>query len=299
MKSVSLKAYAKINLGLAVMGRREDGFHELRTVYQSISLSDRLDVSISSGSTGVKLETKGIAVPTGKDNLAVRAAEALMDELKRKRRVSLYLWKRIPAGSGLGGASSDAAAVVRALLYLEKKKLPSGRLLRLAANLGSDVPFFLFGGRALGIGRGEEVYPLPEEPNRSCVVVFPGTSVSTVEAYRRLDAPLLTSHESNHNIELFCGRTNERAWDRLGNDFERSVFRLIPQLAGVKKSLLRCGACVSLLSGSGSAVFGLFDDHRQAQEAVRRLRRPGLDVYLARTVSRREFQSQLPGSEMK
>ncbi len=301
MTSVALKAYAKINLGLSVIGRRADGYHELRTIYQSISLSDYLNVGISRGSAGVKLETKGMDVPAGRDNLAVRAAEALLNELKLKRSVSLRLWKRIPSGSGLGGASSDAAATLLALLHLLKKKLPPDRLLRVAASLGSDVPFFLFGGRALGVGRGEEVYPLPEEPRRSCVVVFPGESVSTADAYSRLHAPLLTSPRTNHNIELFCGRANEgraneRGRDRLGNDFEPLVFESIPQLAAVKKLLFRCGASVASLTGSGSAVFGLFEDRHEAREAVLSLRRPCFAVYLARTVSRREFQAQISGS---
>lgn len=296
MKSVELNAYAKVNLGLAVMGRREDGFHELRTVYQSISLADHLEVKLAPGAPAVHLESSGIAVPEGRQNLAVRAAEAVLEELKLKRRVWLRLHKRIPAGSGLGGASSDAAAIIRALLYLSGKALPKDGALSLAASLGSDVPFFLFGGRALGVGRGEEVYPLPEGPRRWCVVVFPGVSSSTPEAYRRLHAPLLTSRRADHNIDLFCSKINGAAWDQLENDFERVVFPTVPELAGVKKTLLRRGARMAALSGSGSAVFGIFSEPRQAREAVQQLQKPGRDVFLARTVSRREFQAQLPGA---
>ena len=294
MTSLSLKAYAKVNLGLSVIGKRGDGYHELRTIYQSISLADYLGVSLSPGSSVVELEVSGLSVPAGKANLAVRAAEALVDELNLKRRVRLRLHKMIPAGSGLGGASSDAAAVLRALLHLSGKALSAGRLLRLAASLGSDVPFFLFGGAALGVGRGEEVYPLPESPRHPLVVVFPGVPVSTPGAYARLRAPLLTSLRANHNIDLFCGKLYAGAWQEIGNDFERVIFPALPQLARIKRSLVRAGARFASLSGSGSAVFGLFDDVATARRAACGLSRPGMDIFLARTVSRREFQAQLP-----
>jgi 4-diphosphocytidyl-2-C-methyl-D-erythritol kinase len=294
MKSLSFKAYAKVNLGLSVIGKRGDGYHELRTIYQSISLADELAVSISPGSSMVDLELSGLSVPAGRANLAVRAAEALVEELNLKRRVRVRLHKIIPAGSGLGGASSDAAAVLRAVLHLCGKSLPAGRLLRLAANLGSDVPFFLCGGTALGVGRGEEVYPLPDSPRQPLVVVFPGVPVSTPEAYARLRAPLLTSLRANHNIDLFCGKFNEGAWQEIGNDFERVVFAGLPQLARIKRYLQRAGARFASLSGSGSAVFGLFDDEVTARRAARGFSRPGTDSFLAHTVSRREFQAQLP-----
>jgi 4-diphosphocytidyl-2-C-methyl-D-erythritol kinase len=296
LKSVALKAFAKINLGLAVIGRREDGYHELRTVYQSISLADDLQVALSPGASSVSLETSGIKVPEGRENLAVRSAEAVMRELKLKGKVSLLLRKRIPAGSGLGGASSDAAAVIRALMLLSGRSLASDRLLHLAASLGSDVPLFLLGGRALGVGRGEEVYSLPEEPRRSCVVVFPGTSVSTAEAYAHLRRPLLTTLRTNHNIELFCAKISERDGNRPANDFEPYAFSVLPQLAEVKRKLIRAGAEVASLSGSGSAVYGIFSDSRQAREAAQRVERPGYSVYVAHTVSRREFQTQVSGA---
>ncbi|MBI2817376.1 MAG: 4-(cytidine 5'-diphospho)-2-C-methyl-D-erythritol kinase [Acidobacteria bacterium] len=296
MRSVALKAYAKVNLGLAVIGRRGDGFHELRTVYQSISLADQVRVTVESGARGVRLECSGIPVPTGRDNLAVRAAEALMKECRLTGRVLISLRKRIPPGSGLGGASSNAAAVIRAVLHLSGKAIPAATRLQIAAGLGSDVPFFLYGGTALGVGRGEEIYPLAEQRRRWCVVVFPGVSISTPEAYRRLRVPLLTSHRADHNIELFCGSINQSEWKRLGNDFERVVFDIVPQLRKIKKALLSCGAAPASLSGSGSAVFGMFDDKEAAAQAAQRLSGAGHEVFLTRTVSRRECQGQLPGA---
>jgi 4-diphosphocytidyl-2-C-methyl-D-erythritol kinase len=294
MKSVSLKAYAKINLGLCVLGRRADGFHELRTVYQSVSLADDLDIHLSSRGGGIRLETSGLEVPQAGQNLAVRAAEALTGELGLRHAITIHIRKRIPLGSGLGGASSDAAAAIRGLLYLTGKKLDSARLLRLAAALGSDVPFFLFGGTALGIGRGEEVYPLPEPPRRSCVILFPRTSVSTAEAYQRLRRPLLTTPGADHTIDLFCARANEAAWAEIGNDFEDIVFSQIASLGSIKKTMLRFGAEMASLSGSGSAVFGLFRDRATALRCAGRLPQSDRDVFLVRTISRREFEAQIP-----
>ena len=162
---------------------RPDGYHELRTVFQTISLADRLEVRLSPGRREVRIETTGFEVPTGKSNLAARAAESALAELKLRARVEITLDKRIPPASGLGGASSDAAAVLRAVCLLAgrtlPRTLPEDRLLRLAAALGSDVPFFLYGGRALGLGRGEEVYPLPEGPRLHCVIFFPGEGMGT------------------------------------------------------------------------------------------------------------------------
>jgi 4-diphosphocytidyl-2-C-methyl-D-erythritol kinase len=225
--------------------------------------------------------------------LAVRAAEAALRELGLRRQVFISLDKRIPPGSGLGGASSDAAAVLRALVHLSGKKLPFHRLVHLAAGLGSDVPFFLLGGRALGLGRGEEVYPLSEAPRQTVVVLFPGQGMNTAEAYRLLRAPRLTAVHARPTIELFCGGTMEKGAP-LANDFEQVVFRRFPQLAVAKRFLLRSGATVASLSGSGSALYGLFADHAKARSAARQVGKSGSRVFLARTVSRREFHAQIP-----
>jgi 4-diphosphocytidyl-2-C-methyl-D-erythritol kinase len=265
----------------------------------------------------VVVETTGFEVPTGKSNLAVRAAEAALAELKLPMRIEIALDKRIPPASGLGGASSDAAAVLRAVCLLAGRKLPGDRLLRLASELGSDVPFFLYGGRVLGLGRGEEVYPLPEEPRRHCVVFFPGEGMSTAEAYGSLRRPALTPQTAGprikrvkrisgiDRIEVFCGAVNEIA-DYTGsakrrsqgsrreieNDFELPVFRRFPVLAEVKKTLLRAGAEAASLSGSGSAVYGLFRDPSKARRAAQELQVLAKHVFVVRTVSRSEFGAQ-------
>ena len=321
MKRISLKAYAKINLGLAVVGRRPDGYHDLRTVFQTVSLADRLEVCLNPRRRGVHLETTGFQVPEGTSNLAAQAAEAVLAELKLRARVEITLDKRIPPASGLGGASSDAAAVLRAICLLAGRTLPGDRLLRLAAVLGSDVPFFLYGGRALGLGRGEEVYPLPEMPRRHCVLFFPGEGMSTAEAYRSLRRPALTPQaagptikrirrrigrkDGTDRIEAFCGAVNEIAgWSsdaerryqgshrEIENDFELPVFRKFPVLAEVKKTLRRSGAESASLSGSGSAVYGLFRDPSKARRAAQHLQGRAKHVWVVRTVSRREFGAQ-------
>ncbi len=302
MKQIALKAYGKINLGLAVLGRRQDGYHELRTVYQTISLADRLGVRLTPGRQEVRLEIRGFEVPTGRSNLAVLAAESLLAELKLRARVEILLDKRIPPGSGLGGASSDAAVVLRAVAMLAGRALPRERLLRLAVKLGSDVPFFLYGGRALGLGRGEEVYPLPEEARRHCVLFFPGEGMNTAEAYRSLRRAQLTPQRAGPRIEMFCSAVNEstesargESFRELDNDFETPVFRKFPVLAQVKRMLRRAGAETASLSGSGSAVYGLFRDASQARRAAQQLRgraKPSGEVFLARTVSRRECQAR-------
>jgi 4-diphosphocytidyl-2-C-methyl-D-erythritol kinase len=296
VKSVALQACAKINLGLTILGKRGDGYHELRTVYQTIALADRLEVAMNRGPREVRLETSGFLVPAGRQNLAARAAEAVLKELRLQARVSISLDKRIPPGSGLGGASSDAAAVLRAVLSLSGRELPIARLLHLASALGSDVPFFLIGGTAVGLGRGEEVYPLPENALRHCVVFFPGQGMDTGEAYRRLRRPKLTPLSASPTIEVFCGAVNEsgRVVRQLANDFEPLLFREFPELARVKRALLKAGAEFASLTGSGSAVFGLFRDRATARVAAQSLRTWGKQVFLTRTMARREFQAQFP-----
>jgi 4-diphosphocytidyl-2-C-methyl-D-erythritol kinase len=295
VQRVVLKAYAKINLGLSVLGRRQDGYHELRTIYQSISLADRIEVRLAPGS-GVRLTNLGpFRVPAGRENLAVRAAEAALRELRLRRQVVITLEKLIPPGSGLGGGSSDAAAVLHAVAHLSRKALPQHRLVRLASDLGSDVPFFLVGGRALGVGRGEEVYPLPDLPRRNTVVLCPNEPVNTTEAYRLLGRPLLTASRARPTIELFCSGVSESDL-QMKNDFERLVFRRYPRLAGAKQFLLDSGAEAAALSGSGSAVFGLFEDRRKALRAAGGLWQfaPNLPAVVGTytTLSRRRFQVQ-------
>ena len=263
-----VRAVAKINLDLRVLARRPDGYHELRTILQTISLADTLEIAFTPGrKTIIALEDE-LTIP---DNLVVRAARRAMEAMGTAGRVEMRLTKRIPMGAGLGGGSSDAAAVLLALPVLAGRIVSLRKLSEVAGELGSDVPFFLLGGRAVGIGRGTELFPLPDGPRARGVLVAPGVHVSTAEAYRAL-SPRLTTESPQNKIFSFQSHT----WDRsvgeaAANDFEAVVFARHRRLAAVKKRLLRAGARPALMTGSGSAIFGLFgtgDEVSQAMELL-------------------------------
>lgn len=259
-KTVTVPAYAKINLGLRVLNKRPDGFHELRTVFQTISLADRLTITYG---PAARTEITVEGMPDVPDNLAARAAAAVIAELRLKASVHIHIEKRIPMGAGLGGGSSDAAAILQALPILAGCPIPMPRLFQLAAPLGSDVPFFLLGGTALGLGRGEELYPLPNLPPLEGVLITPNIHVSTPDAYRAL-SPTLT--DSANKLPSFQESVRQPLVEPLVNDFEAVVFAQHPQLAALKASLLSKGAYQALMSGSGSSVFALFKSTGEASE---------------------------------
>jgi 4-diphosphocytidyl-2-C-methyl-D-erythritol kinase len=292
------RAFAKVNLGLRILDRRPDGFHELRTVFQSISLADGLAAAWQPGrNSRIELSCDDPALETP-ENLAWRAADALLERTGRTGRVRIEIRKRIPAGAGLGGGSSDAAATLRALARLLLPAPPAEALQEVAAGLGSDIPYFLLGGRAAGIGRGQEVYPLPELKRQWFVLVTPDVHVSTAEAYRALAAarPALTLDRKGFILNTFCAgiRTPDGAGaggasGALTNDFEDIVFQQFPELRQIKLELLRVGAEQALMSGSGSALFGFFGDRVTASKGHAELEQTGLRAHLVRSVSRREF----------
>ncbi|HUK31285.1 MAG TPA: hypothetical protein VLV89_09240, partial [Candidatus Acidoferrum sp.] len=173
MPSIRLRAFAKVNLRLEIIGRRSDGFHELRTIFQTISLHDTLELSVQRGSR-IDFSIEGndsLAAESARGNLVYRAIEAARRELRWRRGIRARLVKRIPVGRGLGGGSSDAAAALIGMMRLTQKEIPATRLIEIGSSLGADVPFFLFGGTALGIGRGDETYPLPDAPRSTVLVV--------------------------------------------------------------------------------------------------------------------------------
>ena len=287
MRSVRLPAFAKVNLCLHVLGRRADGYHELRTVFQAISLHDTLELTLR-GTGGIELETTDPDLPAGQDNLAWRAMDALRRELRIRQGVRARLVKRIPVGRGLGGGSSDAAAALQGILRLTGKKLPEARLLELAASLGADVPFFLQGGRALGVGRGDEIYPLPDLPRRAIVVVSPrDIAVRTREAYRWLGRQL-TKRGQASKLWSFCALCWSPQGAGTSNDFEAVVFRRHPRLRRIKRELLERGAAEAALAGSGSAVFGVFRSPAQARRAAQGF--PKDQVFVCNTLSRGEYR---------
>jgi 4-diphosphocytidyl-2-C-methyl-D-erythritol kinase len=297
MRAVHVPAFAKINLRLDVLGRRPDGYHELRTIYQTISLHDDVALEAATGSR-IELAVQGdpgLAREPFQNNLVYRAVEAARRALKVRSGVRIALIKRIPVGRGLGGGSSDAAAALMGYLRLNGRALPLERLVGIAASLGADVPFFLFGGRALGLGRGNEIYPLPDVPRKTVLVVSPHEiSVSTREAYGWLrDRPLppLTKTGVNPTLLRFCALCWSPQGGSLSNHFEAAVFRRHPRLGAIKRALLRGGATEAALAGSGSAVFGLFQHPAQARRAA--LGFSNDQTFLCETVPREKYRRAL------
>ena len=293
MREVRIPAYAKVNLRLEVLGKRDDGYHELRTVFQTVSLQDTLHLR-SSSRPGISLTIQGneeLSREAVERNLVYRAVEALRAEWKHRPGVEIRLRKRIPAGRGLGGGSSDAAAALLGYLQLLGKTIEPERLLAIAAGLGADVPFFLLGGRALGVSKGDEIYPLPDVPRFSLLIVSPREiQVPTADAYRWLHAPRLaslTKNAADHKLYRFCALCWSAQGVVLSNDFEAAVFRRHPRLAQIKRALLQAGASEALLAGSGSAVFGVFPSPAKARRAA--VGFPHDQSFVCESVSRKRY----------
>jgi 4-diphosphocytidyl-2-C-methyl-D-erythritol kinase len=357
---IKVRSFAKINLGLCIGAVRADGFHELRTVYQSVALHDVIAVSTGRGS-GIEIRCADSRVPKDEANTCYRIAERVMTAFRVKRRVVIEIEKRLPVQGGLGGASSNAIAVLLALERSLKKSLPGPERFRIAAEVGSDLPLFLVGGTTLGVGRGEDVYPLPDLPPTACVVVAPEIGVSTPQAFRDWDenqAELRSAAQTtasfdfaqdqsgptrsaNHGtaagdrpyvdrgkltdpgmsdrmnefgraISLWLsgfsskggkpvsgvpaggrGRAETPLLDLvhtgIENDFEQVVFPKYPELCEIKQALLKAGAFYASLSGSGSALYGLFRTRQQAEKCAVRLNRQGLPAMATATLTRPQY----------
>ena len=395
---VTIRSFAKINLGLRIGGLRPDGFHELRTVYQTIALQDRVSVSLERGS-GIEIRCNDPRVPQNSTNTCCKMVERAMVALKARGRVVIEIEKRLPVQGGLGGASGNAVAALIGLEGALKKRMPGAERLRIAAEVGSDLPLFLIGGTVLGVGRGEEVYPLPDLPSMPCVIALPEIAVSTPKAFAEWDrlcgadthvreyspAPrpstagkgtassradqsrtqhaALAAEEtasveekqvsrlgdhSHPNDPPSLGMTHNSsklknlapsdrmlefgreisAWLNAGfgskprrsgvsakgggraesplldlvrtgieNDFEKVVFPLHPELREVKRALEAAGAAYASLSGSGSAVYGLFGSRAKAEAAVAKLGKSDTRAVLTRTLTRRQYWRAAGGEQ--
>jgi 4-diphosphocytidyl-2-C-methyl-D-erythritol kinase len=284
-------ALAKLNLDLRVLERQPDQYHELRTVFQTISLGDRLEIAFTPARK-INLEIEDEAhIP---DNLVLKAAALAMEEMRTGGRVEFRLEKRIPMGGGLGGGSSDAAAVLLALPVLAGRAIALERLMELGAQLGSDVPFFLLGGRAVGIGRGTELFPLPDGPARRGVLISTGVHVSTAAAYAALGRQLTTESQQN-KIVSFQSRlwSEDCLWGREkgGNDFETVVFAQHPKLGDLKRRLQKSGAKPAMMTGSGSALFGLFETREKVARAIQEIGRGVEQIFPISLVSRSQYRA--------
>lgn len=291
--ALRLRSFAKVNLGLEVLGLREDGYHELRTLFQTIDLHD--DIVLRPREREIVVRCDHPQVPQDGTNLAARAAEEIRRYARVERGVEIEIRKRIPVGGGLGGGSSNAASVLMGLDRLWKLGLGADALHQLARRLGADVPFFLLGGTALGLARGDEVYPLRRQLRGRLVLVDPGIHVSTARVFARIDAGL-TPRENSNSIFYFVSRELEGsgAFRPLSNDLEAAALEEAPALreqAGrIRSALAAEGALLVTLSGSGASYFGLFAAARSAERARRGLVSQGLQARIARLLTLDEYR---------
>jgi 4-diphosphocytidyl-2-C-methyl-D-erythritol kinase len=268
---ITLPSYAKVNLYLRVLGRRDDGYHELCTVFQTVSLHDSITFA---DADELSLTWNQTEVAVSNDNLIIKAANTLKRWFKVDRGARINLVKVIPAPGGLGGGSSNAAVALLGLSKLWQLKPTSAELDKMSAMIGADVPFFLHGGTSLGTSRGEIIEELPDlDPASPMLIVTPDAAVSTPEAFYRLSAPNLTKTALNRNLSV-CrdeARSRDLLHSALKNDLEASVFEAFPEVGRVKETLLGLGARTAAMSGSGGSVFAIFDKEETRQAALKAL----------------------------
>jgi 4-diphosphocytidyl-2-C-methyl-D-erythritol kinase len=289
----TLPSFAKINLHLQVLGKRDDGYHDLCTILQTVSLHD--DLSFSPADE-IVFACSDDGIPTDDRNLVVRAAKLFMQEFGVTSGAAIHLEKRIPAPGGLGGGSSNAAVTLIGLAKLWEIELNTDELHGMAAKLGADVPYFLYGGTALGTGRGTKIEQVADHDERFVLIVAPDVQISTAEAFSGLNAPNLTKEASKrilHNCRL---RAESEDFDHaaLRNDFETSVFAAHPEVGIVKQTLLDLGAKHAMMSGSGASVFSIFDKEETRQTALKALEnRLNWRKFAVATISRSEYREAL------
>ena len=286
---LTVRAHAKVNLDLRVLGVRADGYHELRTVFQAIELHDTLVCADTPGP--FTLKCRDPRVPLDASNLVSKAAAALWTALGRAGAAAdthITIDKRVPIEAGLGGGSADAAAALIALARLWGGA-PVSLLREVGATVGADVPFFLSGGTALGLGRGEEIYPLVDLPPHFVVIVRQPFGVSTAEAYAWYDEDRAAGLRENRELQLLPVPWPTRAAQMI-NDLEPPVMRRHQEIGALKQQLRELGATAAAMSGSGSAVFGLFRSRAAAERAVKPLSRNGAKALVTRTLTRAEHE---------
>jgi 4-diphosphocytidyl-2-C-methyl-D-erythritol kinase len=291
-----LPAFAKINMDLRILGVRPDGYHDLRTIFQTLAIHDTLTFTARKGP--FTIECTDPEVPTDRRNLVWQAASLLWRTVGPRRGelprdAAVHLDKQIPSQAGLGGGSADAAIALVGLSRVWALDVDGPTLSRLAARIGADVPFFLAGGTALGLGRGDDIYPLTDLPRAAVVIVRPRFGVSTAEAYQWYDSEPRTATRGVARRALPAGWPR---WARnLRNDLEAPVSAHHPTIGRIKSALLDAGAAFAAMSGSGSTVFGLFERPDAARRTARDLARPGWQVVATRTVGRAEYARALAG----
>ena len=282
---MQLQAFAKINLDLRVLGRREDGYHEVHTILQTIDWADRIEIERADHFDFIEH-----GVEAGDDNLVVKAVRAFERLTGERVRARIELFKNVPSGAGLGGGSADAAVTMLGLHRLYGQQIRQPEMLQALGNLGSDIPFFVTGGKARGAGRGTEIFLQDDDADYALVIVVPEISISTREAYSWLTAP-----DKSNTINRFCAQQVSGSEEQEpGNDFESVVFPRHPLLSEIKNELLRAGARRAMLSGTGSAIFGIFGSTEEAARALPRLSPFGV-ARVTRPLSRPEYLRRIWG----
>lgn len=280
---------------MRVLGKRDDGYHEIDTVLQTVSLHDTITFEETNDDV-IRLWCDDRSVPVDKTNLVWRAAAALRERYSIRRGVRIRLEKRIPAQAGLGGGSSDAAATLIALAFRWAIEVSADDLAQIAEDLGSDVPFFLCGGTARATGRGSAVKPLEDSPQKHLLAIKPNASISTAKAYTALNRAALTSSDSKPILVHSQASNSSVSIDLnvLHNDFEPTAFQLEPEIERAKVALLKSGARAAMLSGSGSAVFGIFENQDAQERAIQAIElETGWRAFPCKTVGRNDYRRAL------
>jgi 4-diphosphocytidyl-2-C-methyl-D-erythritol kinase len=291
---LTLKSYAKINWNLQIIGKREDEFHELCTIFQTVSLHDTLTFEESNE---MILKCDNPKIPTDETNLIIKAARILQKKFGVEKGAKIHLEKRIPAPGGLGGGSSNAAVALLGLKKLWNLEISPGELREIGANLGSDVPFFFYGGTAIGTGRGTKIEPIEDVTESYLLIVTPLVDVPTHAAFARINAPRLTNFEPKSILQI-CRNEAEKLKLRrfeLINDFEASVFAIEPEIEKVKQTLLDAGAKQALLSGSGASVFAIFENKETRQATIKAIEHfdNNWRMFAVATISQEEYLAAL------
>lgn len=290
MKQIRLKAMAKVNLGLDVVGKREDGYHEVRMIMQTVNLYDKIFISVSE-KPGIRLKTNLNFLPVNENNLIYKAAKLLMDEFEIKEGVDIQLQKFIPVAAGMAGGSTDAATTLIGMNHLFDLGLSRRQLMERSVKLGADVPYCVTGGTALSEGIGEILTRLPDVPRGYVLVAKPGINVSTKFVYTNLKLDQLEKHpDIDAQIEAIRRQDFVQMARLMGNVLETVTIPEYPVVQEIKDFMMDCGAVNAMMSGSGPTVFGLYTNQIQAEKACERLR----DAGLAKMVFLTTFVGQNP-----
>ena len=268
MEKISLKAFAKINIGLNIISKRPDGYHEIETIFQLIDLHDTITIS-KRNDMQIVIHSRNKNIPLNQDNICYKATNLLRGVSGISDGINITINKRIPLGAGLGGGSSDAASALKGLIKIWGLKLNENSLMNIAKQVGADVPFFVKGGTAFATGIGEKLTQIKFPTEYFCVLVHPNIEISTEWAYKKYNFSLTKTKKISKLAQILQKKINlSELRNCVQNDFEKVVFREFPELSELKKKLYQSGAFFASMSGSGSTIFGLFKNFLKAEEAV-------------------------------